>query len=123
MNIKKIQSTVADLSDSLERHVASAISSYYFVMPLTDGAGKISLRVYSQGGEAEIEAIALSQGGEAQCDVTVDGKNAGRQLGLITIRPLSLERGWRNVEIALSGGITAGRIRLSGAIRSAKVSQ
>ena len=62
MNIKRMEVMLGDLSESFDRHVSSSTANYYFVLPCSDGAGKLTLRLYSQGGKAELEILAFALG-------------------------------------------------------------
>ena len=114
MNIKRMETMLEDLSESFDRHVSTSIANYYYVLPTVDGEEYLKLRLYSQGGNAELELLAFAQG-DVEFTVKVDGEIVDLRNGAITIAPLALARGWRVVEI-IGQGVSSGRVRISGGI-------
>ncbi|MDE6473545.1 MAG: hypothetical protein K2L70_00390 [Clostridia bacterium] len=121
MNIKRMEVMLGDLSESFDRHVSSSVADYYFVLSAIDGMGKLRLRLYSQGGNAQLEILAFAlAGSQTNFSVEVDGKTVDERSGEVSIAPLALARGWRVVEIT-GRGLSSGRVRISGNISNASV--
>ncbi len=121
MNVRRMEVMLGDLSESFDRHVSSSVADYYFVLSAIDGIGKLRLRLYSQGGNAQLEILAFaSAGGQIDFSVEVDGKAVDERSGEVSIAPLALARGWRVVEIA-GRGLSSGRVRISGNISNASI--
>ena len=59
MNVRRMEVMLGDLSESFDRHVSSSVADYYFVLSAIDGIGKLRLRLYSQGGNAQLEILAF----------------------------------------------------------------
>ena len=121
MNYKRMEVMLGDLSENFDRHVALSQDTYYYAIPSVDGAGSLELRMYSQGGNVELEVLAFALNGEkVQCAVSVDGEATQKREGAVSIAPLALARGWRTVAISVSG-ISASRVRITGSISSVSV--
>ena len=121
MNVKRMEVMLGDLSESFDRHISSSIAAYYYVLTVADGIGKLKLRLYSQGGNAQLEILAFEvSGGQANFEVKVDGEAVDNRMGAISIAPLALARGWRVVEIT-GQNFSAGRVRISGSISNASI--
>ncbi|MDE6604420.1 MAG: hypothetical protein K2K85_00160 [Clostridia bacterium] len=121
MNVKRMEVMLGDLSESFDRHVSSSVANYYFVLPAEGGEGKLRIRLYSQGGSAQLEILAFALSG-SQMDfvVKVDGETVDERAGAVSIASLALARGWRIVEI-VGQGLSSGRIRISGNISNANI--
>ena len=119
MNIKRMEVMLEDLSENFDRHISTTSENYYFVLPSVDGESRLKIRLYSQGGEAELEVLAFSPNANLpSCQISVDGEVADEREGAITIAPLSLARGWRVVEI-IGRNTSSGRVRIKGSIAQA----
>lgn len=114
MNIKRMETMLEDLNESFDRHVSASVSDYCYVLPTADGEGYLKLRLYSQGGSAELELLAFAKG-DVEFTIKVDGEIVDVRNGAITIAPIALARGWRVVEI-IGQGVSTGRVRVSGGI-------
>ncbi|MDE7349049.1 MAG: hypothetical protein K2N53_05245, partial [Clostridia bacterium] len=63
MNVKRMEVMLSDLSESFDRHVSSSVTDCYFVMSAVDGTGNLKIRLYSQGGSAQLEILAFALAG------------------------------------------------------------
>ena len=121
MNLKRMEVTLEELSENFDRHVATTSQSRYFVMTGEGGESKLKIRLYSQGGEAEVETLAFATGGaQPTFDVSVDGEYIGARVGEITIDKVFLARGWRLLELG-GKNISSARVRINGSISEASV--
>ena len=121
MNIKRMETMLGDLSENFDRHVSTAIANYYFVLPSDGGECNLKLRLYSQGGNVELELLAFAlEGVDIEFSIKVDGETVDSRSGAITINRLALARGWRVVEIA-GQGVSSGRVRISGGVSNATI--
>ena len=121
MNIKRMETMLEDLNESFDRHVSTSIANYYYVLPTANKEGYLKLRLYSQGGNAELELLAFAIGDvDVKFSIKVDGENVDERRGAITIAPIALARGWRVVEI-MGQGVATGRVRISGGISGVSV--
>lgn len=122
MNIKRMEVMIGDLSESFDRHVTLTQETYHFVLPCENGTGKLLFRVYSKGGNAQLEILAFALSDDVNFEVKVDGEIVDERMGAITIAPLALARGWRNIEI-IGKGVSTGKVRISGSISNASILQ
>lgn len=77
MNIKRMEVMLEDLSENFDRHISTTSENYYFVMKVADGESKLKVRLYSQGGEAELEVLAFpADASQPSCQISVDGEIA-----------------------------------------------
>lgn len=121
MNVKRMEVMLGELSESFDRHVSSSVADCYFVMSAVDGTGKLKIRLYSQGGSAQLEILAFAlAGGQMSFAISVDGETVDERAGEVSIAPLALARGWRVLEI-VGQGLSSGRVRISGNISNASI--
>ncbi|MDE6275280.1 MAG: hypothetical protein K2M75_01940 [Clostridia bacterium] len=119
MNLKRMEAMLGDLNENFDRHVSTAIANYYFVLSAAGGACSLKIRLYSQGGNAELELLAFASGNTGvEFSIKVDGELVDERKGAITIAPLALARGWRVIEIT-GQGVSSGRARVSGSVSGA----
>ncbi len=121
MNVKRMEAMIEDLSENLDRHISTSSENYYFVLPIDDGESRLTIRLYSQGRECELEVLAFSASEEQpSCQISVDGEIIDERKGAITIAPIPLARGWRVVEIN-GRNLSSGRARIKGSISNASI--
>ena len=121
MNIKRMEVMLGDLSESFDRHLSTSVANYYYVIQPIGNTCELRLRLYSQGGNAELELLAFASGSnEIEFAIKVDSELVDERKGAITIAPLSLARGWRIIEIT-GQGISSGRVRVSGNVSGASI--
>lgn len=121
MNIKRMEVMLEDLSENFDRHISTSSENYYFVLKSVGGESTLKIRLYSQGGETELEIFAFpSNGAQPSCQISVDGEVVDEREGVITIAPLMLERGFRVVEIR-GQNVSSGRARIKGYISKASI--
>ena len=122
-NFRKIEVMLDELSEDFNEHLAKSKSTYYYLMKDVDGVKKLSLNVYSKGGEIECEIFMLpdySGSSDPTCSITLDGEDAESRQGIITIDLLPLNVGYHTIEFVARGGIATARVRLSGALSDSK---
>ncbi|MDE5655127.1 MAG: hypothetical protein K2I46_05910 [Clostridia bacterium] len=121
MNIKRMEVMIEEVSENLDRHISASLENFYFVLTAVDGESQLSIRLYSQGGNAELEILAFPADGERpSCQISVDGEVVDKREGTITIAPISLSKGWRTVEI-IARNLSSGRARIKGSISGATI--
>ena len=117
-DFRKVELKLDELSEDFNEHVVTSKMSFYHVLNV---GKRLTLSVYSKGGEIECEVLLLpdfSGDGVVECDVTVDGVLAGTRSGVITIEPIQLKQGYHTLKFLASGAIASARVRLTGVITS-----
>ena len=94
MKDKKMEIMLDDLSEALQRHIATSELCKNFVMSCEDGVAYLEVEVQSQGGEIEVETVlAQSQSEAMTCEIFLDGNSVSTSNSPIDIVNLPLPKG------------------------------
>ena len=117
MKDKKMETMLDELSEALQRHIATSELCKNFVMSCEDGVAYLEVEVQSQGGEIEVETVlAQSQSEAMTCEIFLDGNSVSTSNSPIDIVNLPLPKGKRTIQVCAGANIVAGKVRISGII-------